>query len=151
MNVWTAVLESLHSALIDELVERHPEPKPTLGMPVRQRQPVSPVPGGKVLLCELLPNGEGPEAVRGAALLAFDPGFMKALGIGHVAFWQALLKRAGTEFQRRQIQPRIGNPVEIPAGTAALALPAGYGEPTRVIWVPFQIPEGTCHLGLIVC
>ena len=38
MSPWTALLESLHSALIDEVTDRHPEPKPELGLPKRQSQ-----------------------------------------------------------------------------------------------------------------
>ena len=42
MSPWTALLESLHSSLIDELTDRHPEPKPELGMPIRMNAFVAP-------------------------------------------------------------------------------------------------------------
>ncbi|MCM2323311.1 MAG: hypothetical protein NDJ90_08615 [Oligoflexia bacterium] len=150
MNVWTALLESLHSSLIDELIERHPEPKPTLGMPLRQKQPQAPV-AGKLLLCEVLFGDEKSGLQRGTAMLAFEPPFMKALAVGPVDFWSAILKRAGSEFQRRNIRPRISNPVEVEARTnEAIQLPQGFAPPTRVIWIPFQVPKGSCYLGMAV-
>ena len=44
MSPWTALLQSLHSALIDEVTDRHPEPKPELGFPKKQSQFQFPAP-----------------------------------------------------------------------------------------------------------
>jgi hypothetical protein len=136
MTPWTALLESLHSALIDELTERHPEPKPTLGMPIRQAKLSLPPSAQAVLICEF-----SFDEARGFAMLAFEDGFMQALNILPEDLWQAILKRAGSEFMHRQIRPKTG---QIQTFTDL----KGYIDPGRVVWIPFQIPAGTCYLGL---
>lgn len=141
MSPWTALLESLHSALIDELTERHPEPKPTLGMPTRSKTLSAPEGVAQVLFCEATFD----PAQRGSALLAFDPPFMSAINLPAEDFWQAILKRAGTEFMRRSIRPTLSPPVVM---KPPITLPKGFPEPTRVIWIPFEIPAGRCYLGL---
>lgn len=147
MSPWTALLESLHSALIDELTERHPEPKPTLGMPLRQRALEAPSGATQILFCEASFQAEALGASRGSAMLAFEPMFMKAIGLSAEAFWSALLKRAGAEFARRGISPRLTPPV---IQNPPIRLPSGYSDPQRVVWIPFQIPSGSCYLGLAV-
>lgn len=146
MNPWTALLESLHSSLIDELTERHPEPKPTLGLPVRQSRLELPKSSVSALVCEFC-FGEA----RGFALLAFDEAFMKTIGLAPEDFWKLLTRRAGSEFMRRGIQPVSGGTrvlkdlgSELPQGLK------GFVEPTRAVWIPFQIPSGSCFLGLAV-
>lgn len=145
MSPWTALLESLHSALVDELTERHPEPKPTLGMPVRQRSLEAPGGISEVLFCEASFEADPP--LRGSAMLAFEPAFMKALGVTAEAFWSAILRRAGSEFMRRGIRPRLS---QTSSRKPPIQLPEGYSEPQRVIWIPFEVPAGRCYLGLAV-
>src|ERR1700722_15082723 len=70
MNPWTGLFQSVHSALIDELTERHPEPKPELGMPVREASYRIPDPAlSSILVC-----GVDLSEQRGVLLLASDPG-----------------------------------------------------------------------------
>lgn len=140
MSPWTALLESLHSALIDELTERHPEPKPTLGMPVRHSRLQLPKSSTDLMICEVTLSEK-----RAFALLAFEPSFMTELKTTPVELWSAILRRAGSEFMRRNIRPLVGNPREFRNGEE---LPPGYAEPARVIWIPFEIPAGICFLGL---
>lgn len=142
MSPWTALLESLHSALIDELTERHPEPKPSLGLPSRHRELNQPSTTTDLMICEILFDES-----RGFAMVATEPGFSSSLKISPLELWETLLKRAGAEFMRRNIRPKVGNPRLVPAGEA---VPAGYAEPTRVIWIPLNIPSGKCFLGLAV-
>jgi hypothetical protein len=141
MNPWTALLESLHSALIDELVERHPEPKPELGMPIRKTQFSLPDPSATSwILCELVCDGQ-----RGIAVIAMNADCSKTLDIGPGALWDAVMKRAGAEFSRREIRPRVSQQEE-PKNTTPL--PKGYPEPGRMIWIPIRLPAGSCYLGL---
>ena len=141
MNPWTAVLQSVHSALIDELTDRHPDPKPELGLPVRQSGYVLPEPGlSSVLVCELELVG-----TRGILLIASEPGFGRALKLGPEELWSAILKRAGGEFARRGIQPAFYSPLNVVGGGP---LPKHLPIPGRLVWIPFSIPGGRCFLGM---
>jgi hypothetical protein len=135
----------LHSALIDELTERHPEPKPELGMPQRQRELALPVPGlTGALICETSFALEAGGETRGFALFAADAEAASKLGLDSRALWEALIKRAGREFMFRGIKPRLGD-VRVLEGPG---LPAGYAAPGRVVWIPFKLNPGVCWLGV---
>ncbi len=141
MNPWTAVLQSVHSALIDELTDRHPEPKPELGMPVRGNEYRVPDPSlTSVLACVVEISGQ-----RGVVFLANEPSFTQALGQSAPELFKALLKRAGGEFLHRGIKPVFSEPVTL---LGASALPADFPTPGRVVWIPFKLPSGSCYLGL---
>src|SRR5579885_31142 len=109
MNPWTGLFQSVHSALIDELTERHPEPKPELGMPVRETSYRVPDPALSSVLVGEVSLGDQ----RGVLLLASDPGFCKAVGFQAIEFWDAILKRAGAEFSRRELKPVLTRPVTL--------------------------------------
>ena len=142
MTPWTALLESLHSALIDELTERHPEPKPTLGLPIRQANLTLPRAQLSVLAVEFsFDNG------RGLVMVASEAGFMRALELTPLNFWKAIVKRAGSEFMRRFIKPKSGAVRELKLGEP---IPENWIHPSRVVWIPFQLPQGTCFLGMAV-
>jgi hypothetical protein len=149
MSPWTALLQSLHSALIDELTDRHPEPKPELGMPLRQRAfafPSSDFP--VVLLCEVTFSlGDGTES-RGFTLFGLDPVSSRKLGLDTPATWAALVKRAGGEFMHHKIRPKFGTLVELHNTGGAVELPKGFPPPERVVWVPFKLNPGVCYLGV---
>ena len=141
MSPWTALLQSLHSALIDELVERHPEPNPELGMPSRARGLALPqAPIAELLVCEIA-FGES----KGFGALALEPGFGKATGLDAQALWDAMLRRAGSEFHRRGIKPVLGR-TEVVKGNPRF--PERLPQPDRVIWTPLKVPQGTCHFGM---
>lgn len=145
MSPWTALLESLHSALIDELTERHPEPKPELGMPQRHRQLALPAPGLQgALICEASFALEAGGETRGFALFAADAEAVLKLKLSSRKLWDALIKRAGREFMFRNIKPRLGDAKELPSAE----LPPGFATPARVIWIPFKLNPGTCYLGV---
>ncbi|MGZ3687238.1 MAG: hypothetical protein ACXVBW_02995 [Bdellovibrionota bacterium] len=137
MSPWTAFLESLHSALIDELIEIHPEPKPELGMPSRSRELRAPAEGlayfaADVTLAE----------TRGVALIGMDPGAERALGLAPGALWTVVFKRAGTEFHRRAIMPRL-------EGEKSVAALGGVGAALqKVVWIPFKLGEARVFLGM---
>ena len=142
MSPWTAFLESLHSALLDELIERHPEPKPELGLPMRKSQFALPEPSATaIVLCEV----EQADKSRGIGCIAMNSGCSNTLGIGPKALWDACMKRAGADFARREIRPRISQVVEV---KNTIPLPKGFPEPTRVIWIPVRFPSGSCYFGM---
>ena len=141
MNPWTGLFQSVHSALIDELTERHPEPKPELGMPMREATYRLPDPQlSSILVCEVNLSEQ-----RGVLLLASDPGFCQALKLQALEFWDAIMKRAETELSRRALKPMLSRPLTL---LASSPLPAQFPVLGRVVWIPFRIPEGRCHLGL---
>ena len=140
MTPWTALLESFHSALIDELVERHPEPKPELGMPIRQRVFALPAEG----LADLVACEAAFSEAKGCLFLALDSGCAGALNMTARGLWDSLLKRAGGELHRREVKPSLGMPLVLKG-----ELPKGL-EPARVVWIPFRLKTGTCYLGLAV-
>lgn len=142
MSPWTALLESLHSAVIDELVERHPEPKPELSMPVRRSLWSKPSDLlDKTFMCRVeFPAGAG------VALLAMEPASAKKLGVKLPELWKSVLKRAGSEFARRGIQPKLDAPFEI-----AFSEPYPKGlepEPKRWVWIPIKLQGDACFLGI---
>jgi hypothetical protein len=141
MSPWTALLESLHSALIDELVERHPEPKPELGLPLRKTQFALPDPSATAwVLCEVLI-----EDARGIVVIAMNSDCSRTLNLDAKTLWEAVLKRSGSEFSRRSIRPRVSQLAE-PKNTTPF--PKGFPEPTRMIWIPIRFPTGSCYLGV---
>ena len=141
MSPWTALLESLHSALIDELVERHPDPKPELGLPLRQNRFAIPSPEvEQILLVEV-----GFAASQGIAALASQKGFMKAVSLEPSLLWQAMLHRAKAEFSRRQIQPKLSSAQQL---QATAAFPPSTLRCSRVIWIPVRVPGGQCFFGV---
>jgi hypothetical protein len=146
MSPWTALLESLHSALIDEVTDRHPEPKPELGLPKRQSQFAFPSPEvSTVLWLEVsFATATGPS--RGATMLALQPGFLKDLKLKTPQqLWEAMLKRAGSEFARRQIQPVFAGLSEL---TPSAASPKELAALPRVVWIPIKLPGGDCYFGV---
>lgn len=142
MTPWTALLESLHSALIDELTDRHPEPKPTLGMPLRQNKIQLPQKAVSILICEFEFG-----TAQGFSVLAFEPSFMTSLKITPTELWKSILKRAGSEFLHRKIQPKIRLEREF---AHRETFPEELPQPSRTVWIPFQIPAGNCYLALAV-
>lgn len=141
MTPWTALLESLHSAMIDELIGTYPDLKPQLGMPIRQREyrlPTSSV--SSVVVCEILL-----ERARGLGFLAGDASFNQAIRLSIPELWDKILKRAGSEFFRREIRPKLGLTLSL---VPTEDLPKRMGEPTRVIWIPVKIGAGSCYLGM---
>jgi hypothetical protein len=148
MNPWTALLESLHSALIDELIERHPEPKPELGMPIRQKIFAFPSADlATALVCDATFALEAGGESAGFAILGADALCEKKLNLSTQGMWEALLKRAGREFDMRKIRPRVGSAVEL-RNSGAVTLPRGFAVPSRVVWVPFKLNPGICYLGV---
>mgnify|MGYP001580052998 CR=1 FL=1 len=143
MSPWTLLLESLHSAMIDELTERHPKPKPELGLPMRKTRIELPDPS----LIQTLFISVDLGGTRGILMLASQPEFMKAIQLSSQDFWNAIFKRTGSEFARRNITPRFSPPESIEGPLTVQVRGQG---PLRVVWIPFKIPAGACYLGLAV-
>ena len=141
MSPWTAFLESLHSALIDEITDRHPEPKPELGLPLRQNRFA--VPSSEVEQLLLVEVACG--ASTGIALLASQAGFMKAISLTSQDLWNAMVLRAGAEFSRRGIQPNFS---AVQKFQATDAFPSSTLRCARVIWIPIRLPGGQCFFGV---
>jgi len=143
MNPWTALLESFHSSLIDELVARLPKEKPELGMPFRHSEwRLPPQTDARFLITEVTIDGS-----RGLALLGLEPALEPHL-CSIEELWRAMLQRAGGEFSRRGVQPIFHRPV--PLGHGNTELPAGSPIPARVVWIPFRLLTHALFLGLAV-
>lgn len=138
MSPWTALLQSLHSALIDEVADRHPEPKPELGLPKKQSQFQFPAPN--VLWIKTSFPG-----TSGAVLIAYQPEFFKDLKINPLQFWELISKRAGSEFARRQISPGFGKPTEFKDTDV---IPSELSVLPRIVWIPITLPAGSCWFGI---
>lgn len=138
---WTGFLESLHSALIDEVTDRHPEPKPELGLPLRQNRFALPSSETEGLLLVEVTLG----ASSGITMLAFHPGFMKSLGLSHQDLWASMVRRAQTEFARRGLSPKLSAAQNL---RATDTFPASSLKCARVIWIPIRLPGGQCFLGV---
>ncbi len=131
MNPWNALLESLHSALIDELVERVPEPKPELGLPSRQTGFSLPEPRiSEVWSVQVELQGSG----RGKILIGLSTGAAAAMGVSAEALFEAVWSRAQRcEFSRRGLQPVIQ--------PGRLQSRADDPEVTRILGFPFRITQ----------
>ncbi len=137
MSPWTAVMQSLHSSLIDEVIERASEPKPTLGLPIRLAKWHPPQGDGqsskdlKIVLIDCEFKGHKP---TGFLSIALSHAASQRLQLSAEQFWQAVFKRAGSEFHRRSIQPITGNIEAI--ATEATSLSSAV---SRLIWTPIEL------------
>jgi hypothetical protein len=143
MLPWTALLQSLHSALIDELVERVPEPKPTLGMPIRFSGWKLPDSTNALSLylefCEFKEGLPGPTKKEGFAVIALTESASQRLHLTPENFWKAVFKRTGTEFNYRKIRPIWSRGMSC-SGDAQSSLEKL--APTRLIWTPIELGPG---------
>jgi hypothetical protein len=141
MSPWTALLQSLHSALIDEVTDRHPEPKPELGLP-------------KKLTSFQFPSDQATKVFwvktrftdsSGVVLIAFQEKFFETLGLNAAEFWELLSKRATAEFTRRQITPIFEIRGELSRSNET---PAEFAQLSKLVWIPFFLSAHECWLGL---
>jgi hypothetical protein len=141
MSPWTALLQSLHSALIDEVTDRHPEPKPELGLP--KKQSAFQFPSDAATKMIWVKTSFGP--LNGAVLIAYQDEFMKALNVNAGQFLGLISKRAGSEFTRRQIAPAFQTPAELKNSDK---IPAELSALPRIVWIPITLPAGSCWFGI---
>lgn len=136
MTLWTAVLESMHSALIDELNESFPKSKPVLGMPKQKLGWFVPAEGLFLYSVGI----EGNPA--GRIFIATGQEFEKRFKFGPEKLWAGVERRAGAELMRRQVQPRFAGKgkTELTDQTL-LAL-------TKTIWIPFEVEGCPVFLGI---
>ena len=128
---WNALLESLHSAFIDELNARFPDEKPSLGLPIRQTGFAPPAKAKRLKIFSVL-VGDGLPA--GVAFLAVSESQADLDGV-----WAGLLARAEPEFKRRGIKPLLNQlDKDIPVCTSSV---------TRSVWIPIEI-RGQWYLGI---
>lgn len=162
MSPWTSLLQSLHSAFLDELVERHPDPPPELGLPLRVRG--FGLPEGRDLRLwvqeiEFAPAGDGGggkssrHPAQGLGLLALEAAALSPLGlVDGSALWESMLRRAGAEFLRRGIQPRFGKGVALDGNDGVATLPDSFAAPAAVVWIPVRLSAGgidsRCFFGI---
>ncbi len=145
-NPWTALLQALHSAMIDELVERHPEPKPELGLPARKNQ--WEMPGSLDSATEVLIVSVEIGEQRGIVSLVLSPLGQKTLGCAAQRLWEHVLSRAKVDFARKGIQPQTGIPQVFNYQGAQIDLPSNLHQPTRLIWTPFRLAGEAIFLGI---
>ena len=142
---WNALLESLHSSLIDELNERMPDHKPELGMPKRISNTERPSPGllpiywARVSLESSPPSNNAPTVkAMGWVAVAVDETATQLLQNDIFKFWHAVLARAQTsEFSRRGIKPIFESLDSLTQATAKM-----------VIWMPFRMQNAQIFLGV---
>jgi hypothetical protein len=138
---WTSLLQSLHSALIDEVTDRHPEPKPELGLPKKFTAFQFPSQAASRLFWV---KTSFPDS-HGAVLIAYHEKFFEALKLDAAGFWDLISKRAVFEFTRRQIAPVF----EVQVGLVASGkVPVELGAFPRVVWIPIILPSGECWFGI---
>ncbi|HCM41047.1 MAG: hypothetical protein A2Z97_02885 [Bdellovibrionales bacterium GWB1_52_6] len=125
---WSALLESLHSALIDELTDHFADQKPSLGLPLNRGGFLPPESAKCLLIFNVRIEGVGGE---GVAFLSASEDKMDLHGV-----WCGLMRRAVVEFSRRRISPDL----KIIETTAVPMI-------LRSVWIPIEI-HGTWHLGI---
>ncbi len=137
---WNSLVQAFHSALIDELTERQPEPKPTLGLPRRGPGFSEPAGADRVLLAATAEM----DAMEGRALvaLAFEPSALQTVSASAPEVWSSWLGRVtGHEFRLRSIAARVSAPSEIAHGKSPPLVPGS------LVWIPIGVGEGSCYLG----
>ena len=145
MSPWTSLLESLHSALIDELIERHPEPKPELGMPIRQGALKFPFPSSDQILLTDVTLSWNSKVTPGFIIVALDAEAYTKLRLSSEDLWNLMQRRAGSEFIRRGIQPIFAASQTV---SSSNPLPSRLMSSPRVIWIPFHLNPGNCFLAI---
>lgn len=110
-------------------------------MPLRQAQRAKPDASVSAMLGCAIIVGQ----FASTTCIAVDEGFVRNTGLTPQQIWDAILKRAGAEFSRRGLKPRLGTFFEMRDGSP---LPNGMSEPTRMIWIPFKLKGGVCFLGM---
>jgi hypothetical protein len=140
VNPWNLLLESLHSALIEELTARSPEPRPALGLPRSEATLMWPDPDVPELqTIEVTLGGQS-----GKVLLGVEPAAYTKLNCNAECLWNGILAKAeNSEFPRRNLSPAFELPRRITA-RAIFELP----KPTRVIWIPVSLLPGRIYLGI---
>ncbi|MBC7692368.1 MAG: hypothetical protein H7222_11445 [Methylotenera sp.] len=141
---WKGVLETFHSCLIDELLHRFPNSRPTLGMPIKFDAWQLENTAKFATLCDISHAGS-----RGIAAVSFNDQAYHSVGGGssehpHV-FWNACVHRCALELSRRQLKVTLSVPLQYKAGDA---YPKNLIQPTRLIWIPIGIENQSFHLGI---
>lgn len=141
MTPWTALLESLHSAFIDELNEKKPKEKVELGLPRRLSQFAFPdTELGSLLFCEIQFD-----QASGFVFVGLEKSLGESLSFSEAQLWEAIFKRAGSEFMRRNIRPKAGNTQSL---TQTASAPKGVNAVQKLVWIPFKLQDGKCYLGM---
>ena len=145
MNPLTAILQASHSALIDELCERHPEPKPVLGMPTRFAHWLAPHGGLQRAYTAFFELGKE-VSLEGILTLAATNGVSAALNLSVEKLASNWLMRCGSEFHRLNVSPALR-----PFSWEDFTTPPRNPElvrVTRLIWMPIQLGAETVYMGI---
>jgi hypothetical protein len=81
---------------------------------------------------------------KAVIILAHEVGATEDLGLSVRDLWEKMLQRAGAEFSRRGIQPRVGK-FDLAQGFLSEAYPHAI---TRLIWVGAKLKNGVCYYGM---
>ena len=127
MNVWNALLQSLHSALIDEINVQFKKDKLELGLPKRHEGWFSPEHLEALHFSRVhFKSGE-----TGVVCLSIPPSIDKD-------FWTKTLSRAEVEFKRRSVEPLLGDLTpSLPAQTTRM-----------VLWMPVKLVSRSLYFDL---
>lgn len=140
--MWNVLLECLHSACIDELVERHPEPKPVLGLPIQQNGMSAPEGTGRFLMIPAQLTHSGKRA--GILCLAITPDVPLEVGKDLPDLWSRIVERAARDFARRQVR------ADFEAPKLSDALQTGTLKPRHALWYPFGLKSGKLYFGIAI-
>ena len=138
---WNGILESLHSALIDALIEEFPDIKPELGMPIR-RDAWSLEPDVTRMVVHELTCEQGQALAAIGINDAAHAALKKRPTSSPEKFLELLMRRAEPDFKRRGLS----------VTSRSADLTATSISPTRVIWIPLRISQKNdalvFHLGI---
>jgi hypothetical protein len=140
VSPWNLLLESLHSSMVDELIERAPARKPELGLPRRENGLLWPNPVfAELQVWKIDLGGES-----GWVFLGMDETARKRASCEPEKLWEGLLSRARKlEFPRRKLAP-VFHSAQVLRGNH----PIDHPKPARVIWIPFSLLPGQVCLGV---
>jgi hypothetical protein len=126
----------MHSALIDELIERFPRSKPVLGMPKQKLEWFTPSEGLSLFSIGI----EGDPS--GSVFIATSQEFQSRCKLGPDELWEGVEKRAGSELMRRKVQPRFSGKGKTESTDQTLTGLA------KMIWIPFEVEGASLFLGI---
>jgi hypothetical protein len=115
-------------------VERHPEPKPELGLPQKVLGADLPAPGLPHLFYTELLVPEAP-GESGYGILTWDEACAEKLAISPEELWNFVFLRAQNDALKH------GKPLPVEPGS-------GKGQLGQTVWFPFRLGQGRFFFGL---
>lgn len=146
MADWPALLESMHSAVIDTLNELYPKESLTLGLPKRVKGWEWPLtyPRGFAVRFSHRSN------VSAAHFLVLEELGAELLGGDLRQFWVKLMSHATPQFALRRVQPVFEPPDLIGLDNLVAFGAIQQTQIRRLIWIPFECRGRRLFFGLAI-